>query len=129
MAKQVRMHLMFDGTAEAAMNFYVDLFQDAKVNEASYYEEGDHKGKVKRASFTLAGTEFICIDTPVKHEFGFTPATSIYVDCESDDEIDRLFSALSDGGQVFMPLGSYGFSTKFGWVGDRFGVSWQLNLP
>jgi predicted 3-demethylubiquinone-9 3-methyltransferase (glyoxalase superfamily) len=69
-----------------------------------------------------------CIDSPVKHAFTFTPSISLFVDCESEAEIDDLFSKLSAGGQVLMPLDNYGFSTRFGWVKDRFGPSWQLNL-
>jgi predicted 3-demethylubiquinone-9 3-methyltransferase (glyoxalase superfamily) len=60
---------------------------------------------------------------------GFTPAVSIHIDCEDLQEIGRLFTALSETGEVLMPLDNYGFSEKFGWVSDRFGVSWQLNLP
>ena len=53
---------------------------------------------------------------------------SLWIECDDDAELERLFGRLSDGGQVFMPLDGYGFSTRFGWVGDRFGVTWQLNL-
>jgi predicted 3-demethylubiquinone-9 3-methyltransferase (glyoxalase superfamily) len=53
---------------------------------------------------------------------------SFFVDCESETEITRLCSALKEGGEELMPLGSYGFSRQFAWVNDRFGVSWQLNL-
>lgn len=63
------------------------------------------------------------------HKFSFTPAISIYVTCESEDEINNLYQKLSDGGQVMMPIDDYGFSKKFGWTADKFGVSWQLNLP
>ena len=129
MAKQVRTHLMFEGAAEEAMTFYTGLLPGSEIREVARYEEGESQGKVKWAYFTLGGTEFICIDSPVKHGFGFTPATSIFVDCESEEELERLYSALAEGGQVFMPLGDYGFSKRFGWISDRFGVSWQLNLP
>ena len=54
---------------------------------------------------------------------------SIFVDCDSRSELERVFAALSDGGEVFMPLDNYRFSEAFGWVIDRFGVSWQVNLP
>ncbi len=53
---------------------------------------------------------------------------SLFVECESEAELDEAFARISDGGKVMMPPGNYGFSTKFAWVGDRFGVSWQLNL-
>ena len=111
------------------MNFYVDLFPKSEVHDATHYDEGENKGKLQQASFSLGRREFICIDTPVKHDFGFTPAISIFVDCESVEELDRVYSALAEGGEVLMPLDNYGFSKNFGWVNDRFGVSWQLNLP
>lgn len=129
MAQQIRTHLMFEGTAEEAMNFYVGLFPNSEVLECKRYEAGDNQGKVHLASFRLAGREFLCIDSPIKHGFGFTPAMSIFVDCESNDELEHVYSALAEGGQVLMPLDNYGFSRRFGWVSDRFGVSWQLNLP
>ena len=81
-----------------------------------------------KAGFTLAGQEYLCIDSQIAHGFSFTPAISIYVNCVSEQEIDNLFSKLSDGGAVMMPLSSYPFSEKFGWCSDKFGVSWQLNL-
>ena len=66
---------------------------------------------------------------PLKHAFTFTPSISLFVDCESEAELERVFTQVSAGGVVLMPVGNYGFSTKFGWLSDRFGVSWQLNLP
>ena len=80
-----------------------------------------------RAVFSLGGREFMAIDSPVEHDFTFTPAMSLFVDCDSEDEVDALAGALGEGGQVLMPVGEYGFSRRFGWVTDRFGVSWQLN--
>ena len=124
-------HLMFDGTAEEAMNFYVSLFKGSTIRRVERYGQGEQgaQGSVKRADFTLGGHDFICIDTPVKHAFTFTPSISIFVDCADQAELEGAFKQLSGGGKVFMPLDNYGFSTKFGWLQDRFGVSWQLNLP
>ena len=129
MATNIRTHLTFDGTAEAAMNFYVDLFPKSEVIKVLHYDEGENKGKIYQAFFRLEGREFICIDTPIKHDWGFTPAVSIFVDCESEEELERLYSALAADGKILMPLDNWGFSERFGWVSDRFGVSWQLNLP
>ena len=64
----------------------------------------------------------------MEHGFTFTPAMSLFVECESEAELDAAFDRLSDGGKVLMPVGNYGFSSRFGWLSDRFGVSWQLNL-
>lgn len=129
MVSQVRTHLMFEENAETAMDFYVALFDDSTVLERVHYDDGELAGRLHYARFTLAGTEYICIDSPAKHEFGFTPAMSLFVDCESADEQSRLYDALVSNGSVLMPLDDYGFSTRFAWVRDRFGVSWQLNPP
>jgi predicted 3-demethylubiquinone-9 3-methyltransferase (glyoxalase superfamily) len=84
------------------------------------------EGTVMKANFTLNGTEYMCIDSPVKHAFTFTASISLYVTCETEEEIDNAFGKLSDGGNIFMPLSTYPFSKKFGWLADKFGVSWQL---
>lgn len=80
-----------------------------------------------QATFSLNGQEFMCSDSFVKHDFSFTPSISIYVNCGSEEELEQLFAKLSENGKIFMPLDAYAFSKKFGWVEDRFGVSWQLN--
>ena len=90
---------------------------------------GTGDGSVKLARVALCGTSFLFSDSPPVHAFGFTPSSSIFIDCESADEQLRVFTALADGGQVRMPLADYGFSQRFGWTDDRFGVSWQINLP
>ncbi len=130
MARNVTTHLMFDGVAEEAMTLYVSLFGDSEIKQLERYgpSEMGAEGTVKLATFTLAGKDFICIDSPVKHAFTFTPSISLFVECESEAELESAFSQLSDGGGVLMPLDNYGFSTRFGWLTDRFGVSWQLNL-
>lgn len=131
MARSVTPFLMFDGVAEEAMTFYVSLLGRSEIAQIDRYGPGEQgaEGSVMRAEFVLAGQRFMCIDSPVKHDFGFTPSMSIFVDCESDKELQDAFDRLSSGGTVLMPLASYGFSAKFGWVNDRYGVSWQLNLP
>ena len=90
--------------------------------------EGEPEGTVKYAVFTLNGQEYMAMDSNMAHQFTFTPAISIFVTCETEKEIDTLFKALSEGGSVFMELNKYPFSEKFGWVEDKFGISWQLNL-
>lgn len=128
---QVTTFLMFEGAAEEAMNFYVSLFPKSRIVSVERYgTEGPGKeGSVKLAAFEINGTRLLCIDSPVAHAFKFTPSISLFVDCDSESEIDRLYGKLAEGGQPLMPIGSYGFSRKFGWVQDRFGVSWQINLP
>ena len=83
---------------------------------------------VVHATFALSGQVFMCMDSNVKHDFTFTPSMSLYISCATEEEIDRLFEKLSQGGSVAMPLMAYPFSSKFAWVTDKYGVSWQLNL-
>jgi predicted 3-demethylubiquinone-9 3-methyltransferase (glyoxalase superfamily) len=130
MAAKITTFLMFEGEAEEAMKLYESLFDGAEVTSIERWgaDEAGAEGTVQRASLRLAGQTLIFFDSPVEHGFGFTPAISLFVDCESEQEVDRLFAALSDGGQVLMGLDAYPFSKRFAWVNDRFGVSWQLNL-
>lgn len=130
MPRQIYTVLMFEGKAEEAMRFYVSLFKGSVIDAIEKYGVGEMgaEGSVKKASFTLAGHKVACLDSPTKQAFTFTPSTSLFVQCEDEAEIDRTFAALSEGGMVMMPPNNYGFSTKFAWLNDRFGVSWQLNL-
>lgn len=131
MKKQMMTSLTFqDNNAENAMNFYVELFENSKIiNIERWGKEGPGKeGTILQATFDLNGNLFICSDSPPVHNWDFTPAVSIYIECENEGEIDRLYSKLSENGKVAMPMDNYGFSQKFGWVVDKYGVSWQLNL-
>ncbi|MEH7130549.1 VOC family protein [Neobacillus drentensis] len=124
--------LMFqDGKAEEAMNYYISIIDDSEITSITRYganESGD-EGTVMQATFSVKGQEFMCIDSNLKHQFSFTPSFSIFVTCDTEEEINNLYLKLSEGGQALMPIGNYGFSQRFGWLNDRFGVSWQLNLP
>ena len=124
--------LMFqDGKAEEAMNYYISIIDDSEITSITRYganESGD-EGTVMQATFSVKGQEFMCIDSNLKHQFSFTPSFSIFVTCDTEEEINNLYLKLSEGGQALMPIGDYGFSQRFGWINDRFGVSWQLNLP
>ncbi len=130
MNANVSTFLMFDGRAEEAMNFYVSLFEQAKINKIVHYQknEAGKEGSVVLAEFSLNGQNFMCIDSPGKHNFTFTPSISVYIKCISETHIEELYNRLKAGGKIFMEMRSYGFSKKFGWVEDRFGVSWQLNF-
>ena len=129
MPRGVSTFLMFDGAAEEAMTFYVSLFEGEVTANERYGPDGPgREGSVKKADFTLAGHRLSCIDSPAKHAFTFTPSVSLFVECADQAEFDRAFATLSARGAVLMPPGNYGFSRKFTWVSDRFGVSWQLNI-
>ena len=128
--QQITTFLMFPGTAQAAMDFYCSLFPGAHIVSVKRYGPGESgtEGSVMHAIFALGGQEFMCIDTNAAHGFTFTPAMSLYIRCATEAEIDVLFTKLSDGGSVLMPLGSYPFSKRYAWVSDKFGVSWQLSM-
>jgi len=131
MAKVLPFLMFQEGKAEEAITFYTSLIDDSQITVINRYganEPGD-EGTVKQAIFSLKGQEFMCIDSNIKHQFSFTPSFSIYVTCDTEEELSHLYKELNEGGQALMPLGDYGFSKKFGWLNDRFGVSWQLNLP
>lgn len=122
--------LMFEGRAGEAMEFYVGLFPGGRIESVTRYgpEGPGPEGTVMLAAFTVAGQRILCIDSPAPHAFGFTPAMSLFVETPPA-EVDRLFAALSEGGEVLMPLDGYPFSPRYAWVNDRFGVSWQLSAP
>ena len=124
--------LMFqDGNAHEAMSLYASVFPGAGIERIERYGPGEPgpEGTVKVAHFDLNGHRLLFSDSYVKHAFTFTASISLFVDFASDAELDAAFAKLAEGGTVFMPLGNYGFSRRFGWCADRFGVTWQLNLP
>ncbi|WP_312977681.1 VOC family protein [Corynebacterium sp.] len=115
--------------ASEAMATYLDIFRDGRViSDNRYGPDGPgEEGTVIMAEFEVAGQRLRCSDSFVRHEWDITPAVSLMVECESTDELQRLFTELSADGDVYMPLDDYGFG-QFGWVGDRFGVTWQLSV-
>lgn len=116
---------MFNGKAEAAMSFYTSIFDDSGIDNVIHHEDGT----VLHATFTLKGQTYMAIDNINRNEHPFSPAMSLFVACDSEEEIERVYDKLSVNGNVLMPLEGSSFSEKFAWVEDRFGVSWQLNLP
>lgn len=126
LTQRISTFLMFqNASAEEAMKFYVSLFPDSEIHSVEHWPEG----KVKTAQFSLMGQKFMCMDSPIKHAFDFTPSLSVFINCKDETEIDKFYSELKKDGQVLMELMDHGFSKKFAWVNDRFGVSWQINLP
>lgn len=130
MKQKIHTFFTFFEQAETAMNFYISLFDDAAILSIERYKAGEagKEGSVIKAVFHIKGQEYMCIDSPIKHDFTFTPAISLFVNCDSQEEIERLSEAFSLEGKFLMPLDNYGFSQKFCWVQDKFGVSWQLNF-
>jgi predicted 3-demethylubiquinone-9 3-methyltransferase (glyoxalase superfamily) len=108
--------LWFDKQAEEAANLYVSLFPDSKLTSVSRYGDGMPlpKGTVMSVTFQLAGQAFMALNGGPA--FKFTEAVSFFVSCETQDEIDRLWSKLTEGGEP----------SQCGWLKDRFGLSWQI---
>jgi predicted 3-demethylubiquinone-9 3-methyltransferase (glyoxalase superfamily) len=108
--------LWFDSEAEEAMNFYVSIFKDSKVNKVTRYGEAGPgtPGSVMSAEFTLNGTDFYALNGgPV---FKFSPATSFFIHCETQEEVDHYWNKLGKGGKP----------NQCGWLDDKFGVTWQV---
>ncbi|MDR8393730.1 VOC family protein [Aliifodinibius sp. S!AR15-10] len=130
--KKITSCLWFDDQAEEAANFYVSLFDDSEIGMITNYVEagqeihGKEAGSVMTVDFELAGTKFVALNGGP--HFTFTPAISFFVVCETETEVEHLWEKLSEGGKPLMKLGEYGWSKKYGWVEDRYGLSWQLSL-
>ncbi|MDX8465757.1 VOC family protein [Mesorhizobium sp. VK23B] len=123
--------LMFEGRAEEAVTLYCETIPASHVLDMARYGAGEDglEGTVKLARASIGGVEVTLFNSPVHHAFTFTPSFSFFVDCSSAEELERIVSVLSKDGSFLMPTGNYGFSRRFAWLNDRFGVSWQINLP
>jgi len=124
--------LWFDNQAEEAVNFYTSVFANSKIGTFVRYDEAGAVaakrpvGSVMTATFQLEGNDFIALNGgPV---FKFNPSISFFVITKDEKEVDNLWAKFSDGGKVLMELKKYDWSKKYGWVEDKFGVSWQLML-
>ena len=108
--------LWYDTQAEEAANFYVSIFKDSKIGKISRYGEGGPgpKGSVMGISFQLEGQEFFALNGGP--HFKFTPAISLFVNCETQEEVDALWEKLSAGGRP----------DRCGWLQDKYGLSWQI---
>jgi predicted 3-demethylubiquinone-9 3-methyltransferase (glyoxalase superfamily) len=112
------------------MRFYTSLFDESDIHSITRYgaEDPGEEGTVMQAVFSIKGQEIRCMDSSTPHDFDFTPSFSLFITCETESEIDYFYKRMGENGEALMPLGNYGFSQKFGWIVDQFGVSWQLNL-
>jgi predicted 3-demethylubiquinone-9 3-methyltransferase (glyoxalase superfamily) len=108
--------LWFDTEAEEAANFYVSVFKNSQVQNVSHYGEAGPRpaGMVMTVDFELDGQQFIALNGGP--EFRFTEAVSLQVNCETQEEVDRYWSVLSEGGE----------EGPCGWLKDRYGLSWQI---
>jgi predicted 3-demethylubiquinone-9 3-methyltransferase (glyoxalase superfamily) len=122
--------LMFEGRAEEAMDRYVAAIPGSHVLllERHGANGPGAEGTVAHGEAVLAGQRVRFFDSPTPHAFTFTPALSLFVTVDTEDELDRIVDALAVGGSFLMPTGDYGFSRRFAWLNDEFGVSWQVNV-
>jgi predicted 3-demethylubiquinone-9 3-methyltransferase (glyoxalase superfamily) len=109
--KKITPFLWFNGQAEEAMNFYVSIFKNSKIVSLHRMGEG---GQVMGGTFQLDGQEFFALNGGP--QYTFTPAISLFVNCETQQEVDELWEKLSAGGE----------GGRCGWLKDRFGLSWQI---
>ncbi|MBW3663363.1 MAG: VOC family protein [Actinobacteria bacterium] len=120
---QLTPHLWFDNQAVEAAEFYVDTFPDSKITDVTVLHDTP-SGDAESVSFELFGQPFMAISAgPL---FTFNPSISFLVACHSIEEVDAFWDRLAEGGTPLMELGSYPFSDRYGWVEDRYGLSWQV---
>ena len=120
---------MFDGQAKNAISLYLDAFPSAVLTVLDEYSasEGILCGRIKTATISLGVIDIRLIDSPVTHGFSFTPAVSLYVEMTDEVALFHAFATLSKGGTVLLPLDTYPHSPSYGWLTDKFGVSWQIS--
>jgi predicted 3-demethylubiquinone-9 3-methyltransferase (glyoxalase superfamily) len=117
-------HLWFDKEAKDAAGLYTSIFPGSKLHQ-SITLHNTPSGSVEPVSFELAGQSFQAISAgPL---FKFNPSVSFHVRYKSKDEVDVVWHKLLPGGQVLMDLGAYPFSEKYGWLQDKYGLSWQID--
>ncbi len=128
--QKITPHLWFDTNAEEAVQFYTSVFKNGKVGTMTRYPEagkevhGMEPGTVLTVEFEIEGYKLLALNGgPV---FKFTPAISFILHCPSKAEVDEMWAQLSAGGKELMPLDSYPFSERYGWVRDKYGLTWQL---
>ncbi len=119
-------HLWFDKEAKEAAAFYVSVFgRGSKIKDTTVIHDTP-SGDCDIVEFELRGREFMAISAgPL---FKFNPSISFFVYCETKNEVDSLWEKLFEGGKVLMPLQEYPWSKRYGWIQDKYGLSWQLIL-
>ena len=126
--QKITTFLMFEGKAQEAIDFYLSLFKRSEVVNITKYDSGEMSGKIQFGVIKINGIDLIFLDSSINHDFSFTPSMSLFVNCESEEEVDNLFVKISLEGNVLMPLDIYPFAKKYAWVADKFGVTWQLSF-
>jgi len=131
-ARKITPCLWFDTQAEEAARFYTSLFEASELGPIAHCSRegveihGQAEGTVMSVAFEIAGYPFVALNGGP--HFTFTPAISFFVVCETEGQLDELWGALLEGGDVLVALGKYDWSEKYGWLMDRYGLSWQISL-
>jgi predicted 3-demethylubiquinone-9 3-methyltransferase (glyoxalase superfamily) len=121
--RNITPHLWFDKEARAAAELYTSLIPNSKITSVKTLHNTP-SGDCDILSFELSGQPFMAISAgPL---FKFNPSVSFQMKCKTKNEVDAIFERLSVGGNVLMPLGSYPFSERYGWLEDKYGLSWQV---
>jgi predicted 3-demethylubiquinone-9 3-methyltransferase (glyoxalase superfamily) len=121
--QKITPHLWFDKEAEEASKFYMSLFEGSKLRDKTILNDTP-SGTVEMVTIELAGQEFALLSAGPF--FKFTPAVSFLIACSSVEEVEKLWEKLIENGTELMPLDAYPFSKKYGWVMDKYGLSWQV---
>ncbi len=131
LARPITPHLWFDTQAKEAAEFYTSVFPDSAIESVTTLRNTP-SGDCDVVTFNLRGQPFMAISAGPLFEFNSSVSFFVNFDPGSDhrarEKLDALWAALSEGGKVLMPLSAYPYSSRYGWVQDRFGVSWQLLL-
>jgi predicted 3-demethylubiquinone-9 3-methyltransferase (glyoxalase superfamily) len=121
--QKITSHLWFDKEAREAGDFYTSIFPDSKAKNITVLHNTS-SGDVDIVTVDLAGQEFTLLSAgPL---FKFNPSVSYLIACQTKEEVDELWTKLSEGGKPLMELGSYPFSERYGWTEDKYGLSWQI---
>jgi predicted 3-demethylubiquinone-9 3-methyltransferase (glyoxalase superfamily) len=121
--QKITPHLWFDKEAREATQLYSSLFPNSKVTNITTLHDTP-SGDCDVVSFELSGQPFMALSAgPL---FKFNPSVSFHVKCGTKDEVDAMWEKLSQGGKILLPLGAYPFSERYGWLEDKYRLSWQL---
>ena len=123
----MRPFITIEKRAQEALDFYSSIFPSFSLISLNHHAD-PHQELVMLAIFSIKGQEIMISDSFVSHDWRITPGISFFIDLVDEDELDALSKSLEQQGKIHMPADDYGFSRRFTWVEDKFGVNWQLNV-
>lgn len=123
--QKITPHLWFNTEAKEAAELYTSLFSNSSITSVRAIT-GTPSGDCDMVAFTLSGKDFMAISAGPY--FSFNPSISLFVTCDSEEEIKATWDKLADGGKVLMEYNTYPWAQKYGWLQDKYGLSWQLSL-